>query len=72
MEKSRIKKLLFIIKKNKLNENRFYLQTKISIKKIRDRENIAKKIMRGAGGREVAVFLRDNFVGAIFQGHFSR
>ena len=55
-----------------MNENRFYLQTKISIKKIRDRENIAKKIMRGAGGREVAVFLRDNFVGAIFQGHFSR
>ena len=45
MEKYRINKLLFIIKKNKLNENRFYLRTKIPIKiKIRDKKKFNKKV----------------------------
>ena len=48
MKKYRINKLLFIIKKNELNENRFFLRTKILIKiKIRCKKKFTKKFHGG-------------------------
>ena len=46
MEKHRINKLLFITKKNKLNENRFYLQTKTSMNYSYNK-NSKKNFMEG-------------------------
>ena len=53
--------------KNKLNQNRFYLQSKVSIKiKIRDKKKFTKNLIGGN-------FPGRNFPGGKFSGgHFSR
>ena len=71
MEKYRINKLLFITKKNKLNENRFYLQTKTSMN-----YSYNKKFKKKFHGGAVSVranfpagnFLGDNSSGGQFSG----
>ena len=67
MEKYKISKLLFIIKKNELNENRFFLRAEILIKiKIRDKKKLTKNLMGGN-------FPGGNFPGRQFSGEqFSR
>ena len=70
MEKYKISKLLFIIKKNELNENRFFLRAEILIKiKIRDKKKLTKKSHgRQFSGRQFS--WETIFWGAIFQGVF--
>ena len=56
IEKQGIKKLIYN-QKTKWNENRFYIQTKISTKiKIKDKKKFTNKFMGGG-----AIFRGDNF-----------
>ena len=60
--KTKNKKIVIYNRKNKLNENKFYLQTKISMKiKIRDKKKFTKNLMEG-------IFPGCNFPGSNFLG----
>ena len=65
--KTKNKKIVIYNRKNKLNENKFYLQTKISMKiKIRDKKTLTKNLMEGKF--QGCNFLGSNFLGTIYWG----